>query len=496
MFCLPHPNVIRHRTPLGVTLIEVMMSTMVVSLGILGLVALIPLGTHLTERGVRADRIASLGPRAFHEARARGVFNPNNWVTQTTTPSGEQALQFMTFRTDSRPSMLVRQPYLIDPTFFGGTAVHPSRRKFPYPETFARKDSSTTPDGYSDVNMTTTWNGTTKINGADATSSKLIQMWRLGLQRTPGTGLSLPQAKYAFQSNDDLAFERPEDGELAPFQRFYDRSGSSVRRQAMGEYSWMVMLVPETTETFECRGPSNNILSIAFENWLNPPINYNALNTGAGLDANARAQLQSIIDAKATDEYTAHVIIMRNRLGLIPDGDSTSTPVGEVDGEDTADPESLEYSNERVLRVTQFFSTGGYSTGEVTIFQEGGTLKQAEEQTLKISNGDWICLARRLPSRREQLATMAPFPPKSNTRYPRGDIYQWYKVVMVDDVEASGSNFTRRLTISGPDWPFVTTDADDIGSFSTIPTHAIIVDGVVGVYSKRVRLETQSPWSP
>ncbi len=480
MLCLSHPNSTTHRTHHGITLIEVMMSTMVVSLGILGLVSLIPLGTHLTERGVRADRIASLGPRAFHEARARGVFNPNNWVTQTTTPSGQQTLGFMT---ETQPAMLVRQPYLIDPTFFDGTAVHPSRRFFPYPTTFARNTSSTTPDGYSDVNITTSWNGSTPVNGTSATSNKLIRMWRLGLARAAGTGLSLAQSKYAFQSNDDLAFERPNDGELSSFQRFYERSGSNVRRQAMGEYSWMVMLVPEPTELYECRGSVSDTVTVPYENWLSPPINYNALDPGNGIDANERQNLRGILAAKATDEYMAHVIIMRNRLGLIPEGDTSTTPSGAVDGSDTTDPESLEYTNERVLRVTEFFGSGGYSTGEVTIFQEGGDLELAEDQTLKISNGDWICLARRLPARREQLN---PMPPPTNTRYPRGDIYQWYKVVMADDVVADGSgNFTRRLTINGPDW-----------NSAVSPTHAIIVDGVVGVYSKRVRLESLSPWSP
>ncbi|MBA2117314.1 type IV pilus modification PilV family protein [Bremerella alba] len=456
----------RFHPRLGITLIEVMMSTMVVSLGILGLVALIPLGTHLTERGVRADRIASIGPRAFHEARARGLFNPYNWVDQASGTSP-------TFMTDTPPYLPVRQPYLIDPMFLGGTSVAPSRRVFPYPTKFAR--GGTGVDPYDDANITTTWNGTTRFNGPSADGNKLIRMWRLGLTGS-GAGLSLPQAKQAFQANDDLAFDRPNDGELPSFQRFFERSGSNVKRQALGEYSWMVMLVPEPIETYERTTFSGN-LTRDQENWLNSPVNYS--NTGVS----GSGDLQIIANRTATDEYVAHVIIMRNRLGTIP--------AGAVDGEDSADPESLEYTNERVLRVTDFFGSGGYSTGEVTIFQQGGSLELAEDHTLKISNGDWICLARRLPARRVS---------GTNTRHPRGDIYQWYKVVMVDEVVPDGSgNFTRRLTINGPDWPVADTDADVDTNEATLPsspTHAIIVDGVVGVYSKRVRLETLSPWSP
>lgn len=424
----------------GITLIEVMMSTMVVSLGILGLVALIPLGTHLTERGVRADRIASIGPRALHEARARGYFNPDNWIDAT--GSGASALSV------GPMPLPMRQPYLIDPMFFGANGTHVSRRFFPYPTTLAVGQTQPT-------SMTFTV----------GSPPKPIRMHRLSIARNPGatapTALNLPQAKSAFQSDDDLAFERPDDGELPSFQRFFQRGATpaSVKRQAMGEYTWMVMLTPEPfalSTVDQITAGLNNVHGT----YMQPP-----LSTTDSYSNSDKAEVDATLATAATDEYTAHVIITRDRQANLPLGD-----ISTIDTEE-------EKTNERVLEVTDFFSSSGYSTGEVQISVTGGTLEEAEDLYLKVSNGDWICLARRIPP--------AGGTPAS---FPRGDVYQWYKVVMVDEVVPTtpAGGFTRRLTINGPDWP----------ASSYLPTHAILVDGVVGVYSKRVRLENSSPWSP
>ena len=210
----------------GITLIEVMMSTMVVSLGILGLASLIPLGTHLTNRGTLADRVAILGERALHEFKIRGGHNPSRWfIPGDTDPSSQPGPNEFSLSSARLP---IRQPYMIDPMFFGGNyGTDASRTKFPYPSQLA-------------------------IGGANTyyeTTSKAMQMWRISLNTTPGssTALSLPQAKLAFQSEDDLATERPSDGELPAFQTFFNRSaavsgnatgtniGGEVKRQAEGE---------------------------------------------------------------------------------------------------------------------------------------------------------------------------------------------------------------------------------------------------------------------
>lgn len=270
--------------------------------------------------------------------------------------------------------------------------------------------------------------------------------------------MSLPHAKLAFQSDDDLSIVRPDDGELPPFQQFFMRGSTptAVRRQAFGEYTWMIMLTPDAFDVNRVSYMTAAAHPSPQSQWLQPPVSLG--------DLSSSTDFQKTALASATDEYTASIIILKNRQGRIP------AAVGNL----TTDTSEATLANERVLQVDSgtFISSGGYSTGEIQLRLENSSLEQAEEQILKLSNGDWICLAGRL---------------SENNNLPRGDVYQWYRVVMVDDiVSVSTTTFTRRVTISGPDW------SSDVGD----PTHAIIVDGVVGVYQKRVRLESRSPWTP
>lgn len=474
----------------GVTLIEVMMSTMVVSLGILGLVALVPLGTHLTERGTRADRIAIVGERAFHEARIRGYFDPSRWVDGT---DGGTALAFRQTGVDF--PLPLRQPYMIDPLFFipddptASNNVHSSRRLFPYASQFS-------------YGRDMDYAGTNVLQHTNPNSNKPMQMLRLSVnpQADNTTNLSIPEARMAFESEDDLSFERPSDGEAPPVQSFYTRGnvantnnhnvsgistnlGGEVRRQAAGEYTWMIMLTPEPLDLFRVSafpGTGQPTLTTSQVAWMHPPINTSATAPSGGL-----TNVLPTLNAAATNEYVASILILKDRQGTIPRGDVPNTIT----------PGSSEQwqTNERILEIVpgSFVGGSGAATGEIQIQQTGGTREDAEERTLKARNGDWICLVRRMPSYDyDNITGMGP----SNTRrLPRGDVYIWYKIVMVDEVEDSTGNatgtsqpFTRRLTLSGPDWP---VDAHQ-------PTHAIMVEGVVGVYTRNVRLQSESLWSP
>ena len=63
----------------GVTLLEVLMSIGVVSIGLLGVVALIPVAGHEARQGVQNDAKALAGKRAFREFAVRGMADPSNW---------------------------------------------------------------------------------------------------------------------------------------------------------------------------------------------------------------------------------------------------------------------------------------------------------------------------------------------------------------------------------------------------------------------------------
>ena len=65
----------------GVTLMEVLISIAVVAIGLLGVVALIPVGGQQAQTGARNDRQARLGRRTFREFKVRGMNSVNdNWL--------------------------------------------------------------------------------------------------------------------------------------------------------------------------------------------------------------------------------------------------------------------------------------------------------------------------------------------------------------------------------------------------------------------------------
>ena len=60
----------------GISLMEVLISIGVVSIGLLGVVSLIPLASQQAEEGARNDRKANVGRRSFREFVVRGLDAP------------------------------------------------------------------------------------------------------------------------------------------------------------------------------------------------------------------------------------------------------------------------------------------------------------------------------------------------------------------------------------------------------------------------------------
>lgn len=407
----------RRRALAGITLIEVMMSAMIVGMGLLGLIALIPLGTHLTERGTRADRVASIGQRAYHEAKIRGYLNPASWVS----PTGGGLGNFVSPAPHTTSSRLpVRQPYLIDPWFFPDNFNDGNRRYFPASEQYAI--------------------GGGIVGGGTGPR----RMHRLSVLSGPNSPNRMPrrQASINFMSEDDLSVERPSDGQQPPFQTFYTRDDDAnipVRRQSQGDYTWMFMLVPELRSVAGLGPPGGSAAA------LTPPINFHA-----------ESSVQGVLNNNVTDEYNLSVVVMQKRQSRVPAEGTLTT-----DGTDLG---------ERVLEVPDgtFISTDGYSTGEVRLQINSSGSTEDDENMLRLSNGDWICLAGRADV----------------GSYPAGDIYQWCRVSSVSDIYDDPNNGRPSIdvTFTGPDW-------SSLAASPTPPSHAIIVEGVVGVYTKRVRLD-------
>jgi hypothetical protein len=179
----------------GVTLLEILVSIFILSVGLLGVAALIPVGNSEVTKGAIAHRAAETGLRAFREMKLRGYLDPENWLY-----SGQSVVDP---ETGVMKTQFAGQPFAIDPLTSaiagGGTIGQTKMKVFSIRSTFATEGSTTAPQ------------------------------------------MPQPMAERIFVGQDNLTFDRPDDQTLMPKQF---STGSGARRRTERMYSWMATLVP------------------------------------------------------------------------------------------------------------------------------------------------------------------------------------------------------------------------------------------------------------
>ncbi len=201
----------------GVSLLEVLVSMFVLSIGLMGVAALLPVGGfHIAEAG-KADRSATCGRAALRDIRIRRMLDR----LQSATDDPSEIVEMW-------PWVEPGKPVLIDPLGSASNA-------FPYGHadvTFA--------DGTSGASM-----ARVTLRSAALTDARMIEL---------GMSIDMPRsvADRIFTWGDDLVFERPENDDERPLQLYQYRNGDSgtdptkaAIKHAKGNYSWMVMVSPE-----------------------------------------------------------------------------------------------------------------------------------------------------------------------------------------------------------------------------------------------------------
>lgn len=104
-----HSSFIIHHSPRGITLLEVLVSIFILTFGLLGVAALIPIGKLALVQTNIADRTGACGRAAMREVEVRRMLNPGHWCDATGTtvaPPGAFALDPMYFAVnDMLPSL-------------------------------------------------------------------------------------------------------------------------------------------------------------------------------------------------------------------------------------------------------------------------------------------------------------------------------------------------------------------------------------------------------
>lgn len=207
----------------GVSLMEVLFSIGVISVGLLGIISVVPVALHQAGQGNIADRALRMGQNASAIFIAREMANDARWIAFDTniTPHTLRSVAGMRVAYPaSRYRSYALDPLLVSNLGFvtvpaGGTPppVTAQSYRFPY-----------------DI----------RLPGP--------RMDRVTLQSGVGGLMNTLEAESLFRMNDELVFDIPEDN--SPPVPLYS-AGS--RREFLGAYTWLATLTPELDATLAPR---------------------------------------------------------------------------------------------------------------------------------------------------------------------------------------------------------------------------------------------------
>lgn len=194
----------------GVSLLEVLFSTGVILIGMLGIMSVVPVAMQQIGRGRVLDQAARVGNNAINDFVIRGFHHKNRWRY----PNGSGWVE--------RPS-----PY--DANIYAAVAIDPL---------FAIRNGSNATAQYD-----TRFFPYYPTNLPLAANAVPLRMRRLTLASQNIGSMTFQEAERIFLSDDDLSFDIPEEETYPPEQVFSDPTNLDIRAYE-GSLSWMATLVP------------------------------------------------------------------------------------------------------------------------------------------------------------------------------------------------------------------------------------------------------------
>jgi hypothetical protein len=439
----------RHRC--AITLVEVLISMGILTIGLLSVAALFPVGGYYMRQGEVQDRAAAIAQAAFADVVARGMLKAESWQMWEPALSDQVTQQ----RQEPTAIDIVRKPALdaIQKISFTRPVTDSIRImvKAQKRDQIARTIGSTfvlDPLGAASVSGTSNPNRALVLASSFPVSANpgRAPEWKhwgntWPVRRiTTTAGLTsgiLPStlAESLLSSHDDLVTESPGASNASGIQQWESAASGPLKRSWKGDYSWIVMICPSNPEARD----------------------------GIGLDPSAH-------------KYHVSVVVFHKRVV------ATSTP--KDDGTDNLD---TLLQNERVaLGRVLSTSSGG---GEILLEQLPLTSSLLKKNNLRendtyfddVKPGQWLMVSGPHPSSR-------PDRPMFFSR--------WYRIVAVEgkhtqltadgSVKQSPSSSDPEnclVTLRGPAWPWAnnTPLSQDlrVGIFSS----------AVAVHSRTMRLE-------
>ncbi len=444
----------------GISLVEVLISMGILSLGLLGVAAIFPVGGYYVQSGDTYDSADAVAQAALADAAARGWLDPKNWVGcersfPTSGPLDRPAPTASMIAAWKRKyvspfAALLREDlarnasqnvlshldgsaYAIDPL---GVSVG------------ARNLGSVSTQNIEVSNFPASAQSSSFVSAAWSPWNSDSRTWpvhRLSLRATDPTGtfpyfpLGQRQAQAICISSDDLALEVPPDAARPIQQRLSALNGVAVQRQSKGEFSWILTVAPSSN------------------------IERNAL----GLDPSAF-------------DYEVSAVVFRGR------GLPAQPPTNLNDHNANLSSIRLE---ERIVSARVI--NRGVGGGELLLERTPTTVtgEPAEDPFNQLKTGRYVMLVG----------------PRPNSTPDAPAVFlAWYRVTAI---EVPSSNTTiggltpnpitqRVVSLRGPDWPWFPGTPLNLTNTNVLSNDLRlgIFPGVVAVHTRTMRLTSGTTW--
>jgi hypothetical protein len=456
------PALSRRSPRRAISLTEVLISMGILTVGLLGVAALFPVGGFYMQKAEVADRGSAIAQAVMSDIVARGMLNPGSWFVMV--PPNRPGPEYASFPSDGKLSpvplgQLSRETFTRPYALTLGEALEKAPSE-PDPAVISKQFGNAVvidPMGVAAMafpdQTSKSWHGISSVFPAsayliypnnDATWNSLWGAWgqiwpvRRATFRDSSTGWQMyaTAAEHYFRGNDELGTDLPARDDRPARQNWdiADSNGSPLplARQWQGDYSWLVTVVPTT----------------------------NAARNGLARNPEGHS-------------YDVSVVVFYKRV--LPPG---AVPVAQTSSLGVTEFRRTMGRTERAVRA-RILSTG-LNGGEVVLEAMTDGISESAFQNLR--TGQWIMLC-------------GPHPNSTSTD-PRF-VLNWYQVLSIEGRDArlnsngtqtpppaAGEPERRVVALRGPQWPW--NPSDYVSDYLC----GGIFGGAVAVHTKTMRLES------
>ena len=414
---------------LGITLVEVLFAVGIIVVGLLGMAGLLAVAGSEMRKGLNADAMSTVANNASSEFDIRSMRSTSLYLRYN-----RASARFQGFTPGPGMSFCIDPGFIAYRTAQVPDPVNTGNTVPGIPVNPLQQNQTLLPfqgsGDYFPYSPITT----------DPTLNLEARMPRITLRRTVGGGpMGLLQAGELFVGHDDLSYQR-NDELVAPSQIYAtDASANRIKRLNLGQYTWFATVTPEIT---------------------------GAISTGL---ENDRFILSIVVLEGRDFRDTYHVGLdgEPGDAGTDDDGNTLTDDVLELGYAGSDDKYSYSLESERVVEVV--ITGSGISGGEVM-------LKAPTAAQLTLRPSDWIMLS-------------------ANSSV--GSIFRWYRVsytesevkLVTDPSNGNPLYYKRTAVLEGADW-----NRPEWFPKQTLfyPTQATIMNDIIGVYQRPIRLENTS----